>query len=114
MGITYCGGAKKNGKLRVCVSLKQVNAITIQDNYPLPITDYVLERVAGKESYSFLDGFFRYNQVSIHPNDQHKTAFAIEFGIYAYQAMPFCLPNAPTTFQRLMNHAFKEHLGDFF
>ena len=28
---------KKNGKLRVCVNLKKVNAATIRDNYPLPI-----------------------------------------------------------------------------
>ena len=27
---------KKNGKLRVCVNLKKVNAATIQDHYPLP------------------------------------------------------------------------------
>ena len=52
---------KKNGKLRVCVNLKKVNAATIRDNYPLPITDHVIERVAGKEAYSFLDGFSSYN-----------------------------------------------------
>ena len=28
---------KKNGKLRVCVNLKKVNAATIRDHYPLPI-----------------------------------------------------------------------------
>ena len=56
---------KKNGKLRVCVNLKKVNAATIRDNYPLPITEHVLERVARKEAYSFLDGFSGYNQVSI-------------------------------------------------
>ena len=39
---------KKNGKLQVCVNLKQVNAATTRDNYPLPITDHVIERVAGK------------------------------------------------------------------
>ena len=48
---------KKNGKLRVCVNLKNVNAATIRDNYPLPIVDHVIERVAGKKAYSFLDGF---------------------------------------------------------
>ena len=36
---------KKNGKLRVCVSLKQVNSTTIWANYPLPIRDHVIERV---------------------------------------------------------------------
>ena len=69
---------QKNGKLCVCVNLKQVNAVTIRDNYPLPITDHVIERVAGKASYSFFDGFFGYNQVCTNPKDQHKIAFAIE------------------------------------
>ena len=99
--------------LRVCVNLKKVNVATIRDNYPLPITEHVLERVAGKEAYSFLDGFSGYNQVSIAPQDQHKTGFATEWGIFAYRVMPFGLTNAPATFQRLMSHAFKEYLRDF-
>ena len=60
---------KKNGKLRVCINLKKVNAATIRDSYPLPITQHVLERVVEKEPYNFLDGFSSYNQVAIHPND---------------------------------------------
>ena len=52
---------KKNKKLRVCVNLKKLNAATIRDHYPLPITDHVLERVAGAQAYSFLDGFLGYN-----------------------------------------------------
>ena len=47
---------KKNSKLRVCVNLKKVNAATITNHYPLPIIDHVLERVARKQAYSFLDG----------------------------------------------------------
>ena len=93
---------KKNGKLRVCVNLKQVNAATVRDNYPLPITDHVLERVAGKKAFSFLDGFSGYNQVSIALQDQHKTAFATEWGIYAYRVMPFgpdqCTCNIPEAY----------------
>ena len=56
---------KKNGKLRVCVNLKKVNAATIRDHYPLPIMDHILERVVGASAYSFLDGFFGYNQLFI-------------------------------------------------
>ena len=101
---------KKNGKLRVCVNLKQVNAATVHNNYPLSITDHVLERVVEKQAYSFLDGFSGYNQVSVGP---HKTAFATEWGIFAYRVMPFGLTNAPVTFQRLMVHAFKAYQRDF-
>ncbi|MCO5582067.1 hypothetical protein L7F22_035958 [Adiantum nelumboides] len=104
---------KKNGKLRVCVNLNKVNAATIRDNYPLSITKHILERVAGKEAYSFLDGFLGYNQLLIDPKDQHKIAFATEWGIFAYKVMPFGLTNAPATFQRLMSHAFKEYLRNF-
>ena len=104
---------KKNGKLRVCANLKKVNAATIRDNYPLPITEHVLERVARKKAYNFLDGFSGYNHVSIAPKDHHKIAFAIEWGIFADRVMPFGLTNASAIFQRLMSHAFKEYLPDF-
>ena len=59
----------------------------------------MLERVAGMSAYSFMDGFSGYNQVGIKPEDQHKTAFAIEWGIFAFRVMPFGLTNAPATFQ---------------
>ena len=59
----------------------------------------MLERVARHEAYSFFDGFLGYNQVSIDPKDQHKTAFATTWGAFVYQKMPFGMTNAPSTFQ---------------
>ena len=70
----------KNGKLCMCMNLKKVNAATIWDKYPLPIMDHVIERVAWKEAYNFLDGFSGYNQVLINPNDQHKNNFCYGMG----------------------------------
>jgi hypothetical protein len=40
---------KKNGKLRVCVDYRKLNAATITDAFPLPFTDSVLDTVAGHE-----------------------------------------------------------------
>ena len=113
MGIPNRGGPKEKPKTQSCVNLKKVNAATIRDSYPLPIAEHVLERVAGKRAYSFLDGYSGYNQVCIKLEDQHKTAFATEWGIYVYRVMPFGLTNAPATFQRLMSHAFGEYLQIF-
>ena len=104
---------KKNKKLRVCVNLKKVNAATICNHYPLPIIDHMIDRVAGAKAYSFLDGFSGYNQLSIDPRDQHKMAFAIDQGTFAYRVMPFGLTNALATFQRLMCHIFEEFLKKF-
>ncbi|KAJ9536419.1 hypothetical protein OSB04_un000411 [Centaurea solstitialis] len=44
-------------------------------------------------------------------DDQEKTAFMTDKGIYCYKVMPFGLKNAGSTYQRLVNMMFKEHLG---
>ncbi|MCO5557472.1 hypothetical protein L7F22_011037 [Adiantum nelumboides] len=105
---------KKNGKLRVCVDLKKVNAATRRDHYPLPYLEHVLKRVAGKEAYSFLDKYSDYNQITIALEDQAKTAFIIEFGVFAFHVMAFGLTNAPATFQQLIYTTFKEYLREFY
>jgi len=65
-----------NRNLKVCVDFKKLNACTIKDQYPLPYTESILERLARHEAYSFLDGFSGYNKVKINVVDQHKTTFA--------------------------------------
>ena len=79
---------------------------TIKDNYPVPYIEHLLERVAGVEAYSFIDSFFGYNQISVVPEDQHKTAFATKFGTFAYRQMPFGLTSALSTYQRAVDHIF--------
>ena len=73
---------KKNGKIRVCVDYRKLNAVTVTDTFPLPFTDSVLDAVDGHDMYSFLDGFSGYNQVRMHPNDQEKTVFVTDWGVY--------------------------------
>ena len=89
---------KKNGKIRVCVDYRKLNVVTITDTFPLPFKDSVLDVVAGHEMYSFLDGFSGYNQVCMHPEDQEKTAFVTEWGVFVAEVMMFGLKTAPTTF----------------
>ena len=49
---------KKNGKIRVWVDYRKLNAIPIIDAFPLPFTDSVLNAIAAYDMYSFLDGFY--------------------------------------------------------
>ncbi|MCO5608276.1 hypothetical protein L7F22_062482 [Adiantum nelumboides] len=60
----------------------------------------VMERVAGKEAYRFLDGYSGYNQIKIALENQAKIAFITKFGVFAFWVMAFGLTNAPATFQR--------------
>ena len=93
---------KKNGKIRVCVDYRKLNAATVTDAFPLPFTDGVLNAVAGHEVYSFLDGFSGYNQIRMHPTDQEKTAFVTEWGSFVAVMMMFGLKTSQATFQRII------------
>mgnify|MGYP000394386937 FL=1 len=66
---------KKNGQIHVCIDYRKLNATTVTNAFPLPLTDSVLDTVAGHECYSFLDGFSGYNQIRMHPDHQEKMTF---------------------------------------
>ncbi|MCO5574719.1 hypothetical protein L7F22_028509 [Adiantum nelumboides] len=102
---------KKNGKWRVCVDYKPLNAATKRDHFPLPFQDEILNEVARYERYTVCDGYSGYFQIRIAEEDQKKTTFVTPCGCFAYRVMPFGLTNAPTTFQRFVTHVFQPFFG---
>ena len=95
---------------RVYIDYRRLNQVTKKDHFPLPFIDQMLERLAGKSHYFFLDGFSGYLQIHIAPEDQEKTTFTCPFGTFAYRRMPYGLCNAPGTFQRCMLSIFSDFL----
>eukprot|EP00253_Pinus_taeda_P019997 PITA_19997 len=83
-----------------------------KDHFPLPFIDQVLDTLAGNKFFSFLDGFNRYNQIQIAPEDQDKTTFTCPWGTFAYRVLPFGLCNAPATFQRVVLSIFADLIKD--
>lgn len=71
-----------------------------------------MEATVGNELLSFMDAFFGYNQILMHPEDQEKTSFITVRGTYCYKVMPFRLKNAGATYQRLVNEMFSDQLGN--
>jgi hypothetical protein len=51
----------KNGKWCICVDYRDFNNATLKYYFPLPFTDQVLDTLARKKYFSFLDGFSIYN-----------------------------------------------------
>ncbi len=80
---------KKNGKLKVCIDFKKLNAATKKDPYPLPFIDEMLNTIAGYEAYSFLDGYSRYHQIYIALEDIYKTTFVTDWGAFVWKVMSF-------------------------
>ncbi|GJW20278.1 hypothetical protein Tco_0030900 [Tanacetum coccineum] len=70
---------------RVCIDYRKLNEATAKDHFPLPFMDQMLERLAGNKYLCFLNGFSRYFQILIDPNDQEKTTFTCPFRTYAYR-----------------------------
>ncbi|RDX74008.1 Retrovirus-related Pol polyprotein, partial [Mucuna pruriens] len=97
---------------RVCIDYRRLNQATRKDHFPLPFIDQMLEKLAGKSHYCFLDGFSGYMQIHIALEDQHKTTFTCPFGTFAYTRMPFGLCNAPSTFQCCMTSIFSNLLQE--
>ena len=100
-----------NGKWRMCVDFTDLNRVCPKDSYPLPRIDNLVDSTARHELLSFMDTFSGYNQIKMKEEDQEKTSFVTNQGLFCYKVMPFGLKNAPATYQRLMNKMFAHQLG---
>ena len=106
---------KKNGKTRICIDFRNLNKATPKDQYPLPMTDMLIDATCGHEIMSFMDGHSGYNQIFIAEEDISKTAFRCpgNIGIFEWIVMPFGLINAGATYQKAMNDIFHDMIGGF-
>ncbi|XP_075099138.1 uncharacterized protein LOC107806988 [Nicotiana tabacum] len=95
---------------RICMDYKKLNTATRKDHFPLPFIDQMLDRLAGRSHFCFLDGYSGYNQISVAPEYREKTSFTCPYDIFAFRRMPFVLCNAPATFQRLTFEELKKRL----
>ena len=90
---------KKDGKVRMCVDFQDLNKANPKDDFPLPHIDILVDNTIGHALLSFMDGFSRYNQIKMAPEDIEKTFFITPWGTYCYKVMPFGLKNASATYQ---------------
>ena len=102
---------KPNGTWRMCVDYTDLNKACPKDSFPLPKIDRLVDSTAGHALMSFTDAYSGFHQIPLWEEDQEKTAFVTEQGLYCYKVMPFGLKNAPATFQRLVNKVFENQLG---
>jgi hypothetical protein len=104
---------KKDNSLRLCVEYRPLNAVTINNKYPLSRIDILFDQLAGPKVFSKIDLRSGYHQIKIKPSDIPKMAFSTRYGLYEYLVISFGLTNAPAYFMYLMNLVFMPELDKF-
>jgi hypothetical protein len=101
---------KADGKLRLCVDYRALNAKTVRDRFPTPTAGDLIARTRGAHFFSKIDLHSGFHQLRIREEDIHKTAFVTPSGHYEWVTAPFGLTATPSAFQRLMSFVLEEHI----
>ncbi|GJV38369.1 putative reverse transcriptase domain-containing protein [Tanacetum coccineum] len=104
---------KKDGSFRMCIDYRELNKLTVKNQYPLLRIDDLFDQLQGSRVYSKIDLRSGYHQLRIREEYIPKTAFRTRYGHYKFQVIPFGLTNAPAVFMDLMNRVCKPYLDKF-
>jgi hypothetical protein len=89
--------SKKDGRSKVYMGYKDLNKASLNDDFPLPHVEILVDNDAKSVTYSFMDEFLGYNQIRMAEEDKEKTIFVMPWGTFYYEVMSFELRNADAT-----------------
>lgn len=102
---------KANGKDRLCIDSRKVNAVTKFDSYPLPHISSILDRLGEANYLTSIDLNDAFWQIPLSEDSKEKTAFAIPGkGLWQMKVVGFGFRNSPQCLQRLMDQLFGDIL----
>ena len=65
---------------RVCMDYRKLNSCTEKDHFPMPFMDQMLDRLAGKGWYCFLDGYRGIVRFLLHRKIKRKPSSVVHMG----------------------------------
>jgi hypothetical protein len=93
---------KRDGSLRLCVNLTEVNKALIPERYPLPTMAELTEHLSGSMMYSKIDLLWGYLQLPLAEDRRYLTGFVTHEGVWQFRSLPFGLASGPSAFQQVI------------
>ena len=104
---------KPGSSLYFCIDYWALNAITIKNQYLLPLIQETLNQLSKTCFYTKLNFIHAFNRLCIAKGDKWLTTFCTQYGLFEYLVMPFGLINAPGLFQYFVNNTLHPYLDVF-
>ncbi|GJW16148.1 hypothetical protein Tco_0020281 [Tanacetum coccineum] len=100
-----------NGSWKVQVDYSSLNKVCAKDMYPFPEEGEGLASIMGYSYKCFLRLPKEYKQIRMTKDDEEKTGFHTEEGVYCFTHMPKELMNSTATLQRMMEKVLADQRG---
>lgn len=97
---------KPDGKLRVSLDPKELNAILKPEVYPIPRSEEINSKLAGKKFFTVFDCKEGFYHVELDERSANLCVFNTVFGCYKFLRLPFGLSIAPQLFQKMNERNF--------
>ncbi|MBW0494281.1 hypothetical protein O181_033996 [Austropuccinia psidii MF-1] len=92
--------------------VRALNTYTIPDRYPIPWIHETLTQLSQAKLIKAMDSLKEFYPNVLTANAKRLLWIIAHCGIYEYSKKPFCIKNAPSHYQRMMNTIFPEELSE--
>ena len=96
---------KKEGKVRVCVDMHQVNKSIKRERHITTMINEVINDLNGPKVFSKLDLNQGYNQLELAPKSRYLTTFSTHLGLLRFRRLNFGINCAAEIFQNAIREA---------
>lgn len=93
---------KNSSSLRLCVSYKDLNRITVIDPTPQPDMEDILAKLGKSRFYSTFDACKGFYAIKMNEESRQYTGFVYRNAHYHFCVCPFGLVNAPSVYAKMM------------
>ncbi len=106
---------RKDGKCRMAVDYRRLNAVTIKDVYPMPKIQALTDSLTGSRFLTCVDMCAAFHQIPMaDERSKDLTSFrSPKRGLLRYAYMPFGLTNAGAVWSRFIDETLAQYRYDF-